>query len=212
MKELLSKRALACQLITPYRYESGGFIVEQSLTDPGLEIARKKQEMPVPYEEIEPEEPEVRRTIIINTIRKLNELPFLATTACCQGHLKKSNGEGQFDENLGYLWGGWLSFLFDPRLPSSEQFFNRLGSLTRQYSYVGLRLEDAQEWGGFELPLSNNKYGLPSCVIEFGLSDFSTDGRPIPSTKGVTVPRHLGQQRVESYDQFWQTLSAITCE
>jgi len=209
MKELLRQKAATCQLVVPYMYESGIFRIERSLTAPGVEIVRKKQEMPVPYEEIEPDEPEVRHMIIRDAIRKLNELPFLATMACCQGHLKDKVDGIQLDENTRFLWGGWLSFLFDPRWPSHGQFFDRLASLIQPLSYIRVNFNDAEDYVSFTHGSSNDRYGLPSCAIEFDLGDFSSDGNPIDPAEGIIVSKIKGEQRVDSYDHFWRELSII---
>lgn len=194
--ETLQRRAADCRLENPYRFENGSLVVEDALTQPGVEIERKKQEMQVPYKEIEPEEPS-RNQIMRNLLQTMNDLPFLATVACCQGHsMDEANGD-KLDNNTRYVWGGWLSFVFDPRLPECARFFDRFELLIRQNSFIRVDFHDVERIGGYSIEPSNDWYGLPFCSMAFDLHE------------GIVVPRVKAEQTVESYDQFWLKLQTL---
>jgi len=195
--ETLRQRAVRCHLEIPYHIKNGDVIIGHARTPPGVEIARKKQEMPVPYEEIEPEEPS-RNQIMRSLVRTMNDIPFLATIACCQGHNKDYEGTRRLDPGVQYMWGGWLAFAFDPRMPACEQFFDRLELLLRQNPFVKIDFDTVENNDIYIVdPPSNERYGLPSCCVAFDLRH------------GAIMPREKAEQTVKLYDQFWLQLDTL---
>jgi hypothetical protein len=194
--ETLQQRVTDCHVEIPYGFENGNLIIGKVLTPPGVEIARKKQEMPVPYEEIESEEAS-RNQIMRNLVKTMNDLPFLATVACCQGHSKDEADGDKLDNNTRYVWGGWLSFVFDPRLPQCVQFFDGFELLIRQSSFIKVNFHDVEKTGGYSVEPSNDRYGLPFCGMVFDLHE------------GEVMPRVKAEHTVELYDQFWSKLQTL---
>lgn len=199
----LRELAVSCNLERPYRYDEeeqdvfARFKVEDEITLSGVEIKRKHTEDLIDYEDID--------IGIRELIRNMNELSFLSTTVCCEGHLPAIDPSGEvLPDNRKRLWGGWVGFVFDPRLSETETFFQRLEEILEDFSFVEVYFLSSPLISevGMSHP-SDYCYGLPYCLLSFDLSDFSDSEDYIPANRGVVVDRRVGEERLGLYKQFW---------
>ena len=189
----LSETISSLRLERPYRYQKGEFIVEKMMTAPGVEINRKHQEDNIDYSDID--------LGIRELIKNINNLPFLATVACCEGHLINTDKNGvALPADLSRLWGGWLSFLFDPRLSDTTIFLNRVDEMKTKFSFVGMEFHNCPLISEVLKYPSNDCYGLPYCSLSF------------EDSEGEIIRKQSGIKQINQHKKFWSELSLLVQE
>lgn len=197
----LRERTSHANMIPAYSFESGCLVINNVLSQPGIEIARKKREDKIRYKEIDPK--------IRTLIRLLNQLPFIATHACCQGHSYERHDKALLNSNQRFLRGGTLFFLFDPRVADCHTFFEQIEDTLPEFPFVvvELREPDIDSYSSQYV----DRFGLPGCVMAFNLGEFHHKDYVSPY-RGAVVDRDIAEARLIQYDRFWSTMLNITAQ
>lgn len=144
-------------------------------------------------------------------VRKLNELPFVATISSCEGHLKERAGWPNIrivepDKSYIFIRAGTLVFKIDKQHKEAQKFLEDIANLREKYPFIKLeRLgrsnEIAYYLGYSDLPSSFQIKDEPS-IDDITFVDFVLK-------KEFQVDEIAGRKRIEDYKKVWADLQAI---
>lgn len=145
---------------------------------------------------------------IRSLVRSLNEIPFVATLASCQGHLKdKGLCDVVADEGHKFLYAGDIIFSVDESHTLSKGFLDEIGGLKANYDFVDLEWhycnqEDCPMEGTYFLNLGFSDLTLAEQVSP-------TDNIETQIKKKTQVETDIGLKRINAYRRVWNDIQRI---
>lgn len=142
-------------------------------------------------------------------VRRLNEIPFIATQSICEGHLRDDSGWTGFlpDDGHKFLYGGDVIFSVDKNHERARRFLTDVKDLETRYGFVDLHVHHCRSdgcsiEGSRVLDLDYSDLTHSETILEGDTLEVM-----IKKRHQVAIP--VGEQRIREYGLVWSDLLNI---